>query len=104
MSKDDVEEYIREKMEDQRTLTADDLRGPVCARCGDELPFNEWNTNPDAVVIWDQPVQDSDAVYRDHFCSDECLTEAKEAALRNEDATPHGETIVVEPDEQEVLR
>jgi len=31
MSKDDVEEYIREKMEDQRTLTADDLRGPVCA-------------------------------------------------------------------------
>lgn len=94
MTKDDVEDYIREKMAEPTEITAEDLSPPVCAQCGDELDGPP--------VIWDIPEHENKSVvWRYRLCSESC----KDTAMRTggDDQMPYADPERLTPDEREAL-
>lgn len=97
MSKDDLEEYIRKKMQEPTTISEEDLSPPVCAQCGREL------TSGVEVVIWDiKEMNNTDVVWRYRFCSKDC----KDGAMHSgpDEQMPYGEGERLTPEDREQLR
>lgn len=94
MSREDLEEYIREQMEGPTEITADDLAPPVCVWCGDELVGE--------IVTWDIPEHENESVvYRYRFCSEECKRADERAIINGDEMHPHGQPEVLTEDERE---
>lgn len=88
MSKDDIEEFIVEKMEEGLKIEAEDFEGRQCSYCGETIPFTDF---PDGVVTWDIRVQDPGEdpepyFARHYFCSEDC----KKSAQYDEEWTRNG--------------
>jgi hypothetical protein len=99
MSREDVEEYIREQAEQPTEITADDLEPPECVWCGDVI-----GQSGDAVV-WDIPIQgDGELVERYLYCSESCKDSDREAAMLGEEMHPHGQSETLTPEEREAKR
>jgi len=96
MSKDDIEEYIRDKLENGIEVTADDFEGRPCFYCGEIIPFAEVQQNPDAVVTWDvQVMGEPDTYHRDYFCSSECKSNAMTDPDYLRDGSEYGDSDVL---------
>lgn len=98
MSREDVEERIRDAMSEPTEITAEDLSPPVCCWCGEELIGDV------QVVTWEMPEQgNEDIIYRYRYCSKHCLKSDKEALMGDEAAHPHGEPLRLHKDEKDVM-
>jgi Zn finger protein HypA/HybF involved in hydrogenase expression len=88
MSRDDLEEHIREQLDEGIEVTAEDFEGRDCAHCTETIPFTEF---PDGVVTWDVRVHEPDEAEpepyyaRYYFCSEECKLEAVQQPNHNAD-------------------
>ena len=74
MSREDVEEYIREKMAEGIEVDAEDFEGQECAYCNETISFTDWPKN---VVFWDVRIQEpgeepTEYYARYYLCSEEC--------------------------------
>lgn len=93
MSRDDIEEHIREKMDEPTDITAADLAPPVCVWCGEELAPD------DEVVVWDIPEYKNESViWRYRFCSEECKSDDQNAIVSGEEMHPHGRGERIDPE------
>lgn len=98
MSREDVEEYLREQLAGPTEIDAEDLSPPVCAWCGGELVGDV------EVLIWDIPVHENEeVVYRYRYCSEECRKTDRNTALRGGEPHPNGEPERLDQEERELL-
>ena len=91
MTREDVEEYIREQMGEGIEVDADDFEGRECAYCEDTIPFTDW---PENVVFWDVRIQEpgeepSEYFARYYLCSNSCKRELQ----RDPDASAEWDEI-----------
>lgn len=88
MSRDDVEEHIREQLEGPTEITSEDLEPAVCTHCGNELSGE--------IAVMDAPEQGNESVvYRYRFCSINCKHEYQSALVSGESVERHGEPEIL---------
>lgn len=99
MSREDLEEHIREELQKPTTIDGDDLSPLVCTWCGDGLGHDV------EVVVWDIPeIDNKSVVYRYRYCSDACRRSDREAVMRGaEDMHRYGDPERLSAEDREVL-
>jgi hypothetical protein len=91
MTREDVEEHIRKKMDEGITVDSNDFEGQNCAYCDELIPFTDW---PENVVFWNvriqEPGEDATEFFaRYYLCSETC----KEKLQRDPDASAQWDRI-----------
>jgi hypothetical protein len=105
MSKDHLEEYICDQLENGIEVTADDFEGRQCFYCGEMVSFVDVQQDPDALVTWDvQVLGDPNRYHRDYFCSEECKSDAMRDPSYLAGGSEYGDSDVLKTDDLEANR